>query len=154
VIITGGDLNRVIDVVHIGKNSYRKTKQNLAIAFSFNGVGIPLAAAGLVQPIWAMAAMTLSVTTVIFNSFGVKVASTLGQLLTGVRSRAEKVGERGGEHAKPREEAKSKLVLKILRIHCDKCVSRIEEALTQLDAVAYLEVDPQSKEVVVFEMEG
>jgi len=86
---------------------------------------------------------------VIFNSFGVKAASTLGQLLTRVRSRGEKVGERGEKHTKPREEAESKLVLKIPGIHCDKCVSRIEEAVVQLDTVSYLGVDPQSKEVVV-----
>lgn len=148
VIITGGDLNRVIDAIQIGKNSYRKTKQNLALAFSFNGVGIPLAATGLVQPIWAMAAMALSATTVIFNSFGVKAASTLGRLLAKGRKKVEKVGENDKERAKSKE-AESKLVLNIPGIHCDECISRIEEAVIRLDAVSYLEVDPQSKEVVM-----
>lgn len=153
VIITGSDLNKVIDAIQIGRNSYRKTKQNLALAFSFNGVGIPLAAAGLVQPIWAMAAMVLSVTTVILNSFGVKTASTLGRLLTKMRSRGEKIQENRKEHTKSKE-TESKLVLRIPGIHCDECISRIEEAVVRLDAVSYLEIDPQSKEVVVFYRDG
>lgn len=81
VVITGGNLSRVLDMIQIGKKSYAKTKQNLLIAFSFNGVGIPLAAAGLIQPIWAMAAMALSVTAVIFNSFGLNTASILSRAL-------------------------------------------------------------------------
>src|SRR3546814_9955875 len=50
--------------------SYRKTVQNLWLAFFFNGVGVPLAATGIVQPSWAMAAMATSVTLVLANSFG------------------------------------------------------------------------------------
>lgn len=146
VIITGSDLNKLVDAILIGRNSYGKTKQNLAIAFSFNGVGIPLAATGLVQPIWAMAAMALSVTTVIFNSFGAKAPSTLGRLLT-KRRHAEKVGEGVRKHTKSREERK--LVLKVEGLHCDGCISKIEESVLQLDSISYLEVDPQSGEVVV-----
>ncbi len=42
----------------------------LALAFAFNGVGVPLAATGLLHPVWAMIAMAASVTTVLLNSFG------------------------------------------------------------------------------------
>lgn len=34
----------------------------------FNGIGIPLAATGLVYPVWAVAAMALSATAIFFNS--------------------------------------------------------------------------------------
>ena len=76
VILTGGRLGGVVDAYLIGGNSYRKTVQNLALAFSFNGIGVPAAATGLVDPVWAMIAMAASVTFVLANSFG-------GRLLTG-----------------------------------------------------------------------
>ena len=69
VIITSGNLERIIDAYKIVKKSYSKTKQNLTLAFLFNGVGIPIAATGLLHPIWAMIAMILSVSTVLLNSF-------------------------------------------------------------------------------------
>ena len=74
IVILGDRLEAVIDAYQIGRNSYRKTKQNLALAFSFNGIGVPLAVSGLVQPVWAMVAMIASVTGVLTNSFA-------GQLL-------------------------------------------------------------------------
>jgi len=83
----------------------------------------------------------------------VKTASTLGRLLTKMRSRGEKIQENRKEHTKSKE-TESKLVLRIPGIHCDECISRIEEAVVRLDAVSYLEIDPQSKEVVVFYRDG
>jgi len=42
--------------------------QNVTLAFLFNGIGIPLAATGLIYPVWAMVAMAVSVTAIFFNS--------------------------------------------------------------------------------------
>ena len=42
--------------------------QNVTLAFLFNGLGIPLAATGLVYPVWAMVVMAASVTTIFLNS--------------------------------------------------------------------------------------
>ena len=70
VVLVGERLGAVVDAFHIGRASYRKTVQNLSLAFVFNGVGIPLAVTGLVHPAWAMAAMVASVSTVLANSFG------------------------------------------------------------------------------------
>ncbi|MDC3426063.1 cation-translocating P-type ATPase [Aquibacillus sp. 3ASR75-11] len=75
VILTGNRLGGMMDAYRIGKVSYRKTVQNLILAFTFNGVGVPLAVTGWVHPVWAMIAMVLSVTTVLVNSFGGKVLS-------------------------------------------------------------------------------
>lgn len=44
--------------------------QNVTLAFLFNGIGIPIAATGLLYPIWAMMAMTASVTAIFINSLG------------------------------------------------------------------------------------
>lgn len=52
----------------ISARSYRKMTQNVALAFCFNGIGIPLAATGLVNPVWAMVAMAGSVTLIFVNS--------------------------------------------------------------------------------------
>jgi heavy metal translocating P-type ATPase len=76
VVIMSNRLNAVMDTHEIGVSSYRKTKQNLALAFSFNGIGVVAAVTGLVSPVWAMIAMISSVTAVLANSFG-------GQLLRG-----------------------------------------------------------------------
>ncbi len=69
-VVMNHSLGAIPDLLDIGRRSYRKTAQNLGIAFSFNGLGIPIAATGLLQPVWAMIAMVASVTTVLLNSFG------------------------------------------------------------------------------------
>ncbi len=70
IILTGERLGGVVDAFFIGRSAYRKTVQNLWLAFAFNGIGVPLAVTGLVHPAWAMIAMVLSVSTVLLNSFG------------------------------------------------------------------------------------
>ena len=76
IVLMGDRLGGVMDAYEIGTESYRKTRQNLMAAFTFNGVGVAAATTGLVHPVFAMLAMVLSVTTVLANSFG-------GQLLSG-----------------------------------------------------------------------
>lgn len=70
VIIIGNRVGVVMDARKIGKLSYRKTVQNLWLAFLFNGVGVPLATTSVVHPSWAMLAMATSVSLVLANSFG------------------------------------------------------------------------------------
>ncbi len=70
VIIVREDLSAIITAREISRSSYRRTRQNVALAFLFNGIGIPLAATGLLYPVWAMIAMALSVTTIFVNSIG------------------------------------------------------------------------------------
>ncbi|WP_123539277.1 heavy metal translocating P-type ATPase [Halosimplex salinum] len=76
IVLMGDRLGGVMDAYEIGKESYRKTRQNLATAFAFNGVGVAAATTGLVHPVFAMLAMVLSVSAVLANSFA-------GQLLSG-----------------------------------------------------------------------
>ena len=68
IIIVGNRLRSVLVARDISRRSYRKTKQNVALAFLFNGIGIPAATTGLVYPVWAMVAMALSVSTIFLNS--------------------------------------------------------------------------------------
>ncbi len=73
IVLVNGRINSIVDARDIATSSYAKTKQNLAIAFAFNGVGVPLAVTGIVGPVWAMIAMITSVTMVLANSFGARL---------------------------------------------------------------------------------
>ena len=68
IIILNQRLRAVLDAYEISRYSYRKMVQNVILAFSFNGIGIPLAATGLVNPVWGMVAMAASVTSIFVNS--------------------------------------------------------------------------------------
>ena len=68
VIILSNRLRSIMVAREISRHSYRKTKQNVALAFLFNGIGVPAATTGLVYPVWAMAAMAVSVSTIFVNS--------------------------------------------------------------------------------------
>jgi heavy metal translocating P-type ATPase len=68
IIILNNRLQAVVDAREISRWSYRKMLQNVSLAILFNGIGVPLAASGLVHPIWAMTAMAVSVTAIFFNS--------------------------------------------------------------------------------------
>ena len=68
IIIVSNHLMSVLTAREISRRSYRKTRQNVVLAFLFNGTGVPLATTGLVYPVWAMVAMALSVTSIFINS--------------------------------------------------------------------------------------
>ena len=75
VVLMGDRLGGVMDAHEIGRRSYRKTKQNLLAAFTFNGIGVAAATTGFVHPVFAMLAMVLSVSVVLANSFAVRLLS-------------------------------------------------------------------------------
>ena len=68
IIILNNRLEAIVEAREISRWSYRKMLQNVTLAVLFNGLGVPLAVTGLIHPIWAMAAMAVSVTTIFFNS--------------------------------------------------------------------------------------
>ena len=68
IIILSNRLAALPEAREISGRSYRKMVQNVTLAFLFNGAGIPLAATGLIHPVWAMVAMAVSVTAIFFNS--------------------------------------------------------------------------------------
>ncbi len=68
IIILSNRLRSILVAREISRRSYRKTRQNVALAFLFNGIGVPAAMTGLVYPVWAMAAMAVSVSTIFINS--------------------------------------------------------------------------------------
>nr|WP_139366213.1 MULTISPECIES: heavy metal translocating P-type ATPase [Bacillaceae] len=68
VTLMRGDLQSVADSIQLSEKTMRNIKQNLFFAFVYNSAGIPIAAAGLLAPWVAGAAMAFSSVSVILNA--------------------------------------------------------------------------------------
>jgi len=68
ITLMRGDVAGVADAIDISRRTWAKIRQNLFWAFAFNTIGIPLAAAGLLSPVIAGAAMAMSSVTVVSNA--------------------------------------------------------------------------------------
>ncbi len=68
IILTHNRLEGVLDALSLSRATLRRIYQNLFFAFFYNGLGIPLAAFGLLNPVIAGAAMVMSSVSVIVNS--------------------------------------------------------------------------------------
>ena len=68
VTLIKNDLGSVADAIALSRATLRKIRQTLFSAFIYNILGIPLAAAGLLNPVIAGAAMAASSVSVVSNS--------------------------------------------------------------------------------------
>ena len=66
--IVSGDLRAVPDAIRLSRATLRTIRQNLAWAFAYNVAALPLAAAGVLSPVIAAAAMGLSSVSVVGNA--------------------------------------------------------------------------------------
>lgn len=80
VILLNTRLTGVLVAYDVSRHGYRKMVQNIMLAFLFNGIGIPLAATGLIYPVWAMVAMATSVTAIFINSLAGRPQLFLGAI--------------------------------------------------------------------------
>lgn len=127
VILIGNRLSGVLDAYLIGRNSYKKTQQNLILAFIFNGIGVPAAATGFFHPGLAMIAMVASVSTVLLNSFG-------GQLLPTSKAKTR--------------EGRS-ITFTVPNMHCEGCVNTIRNALEKRIGVVEVKSDLEKRWVEI-----
>ena len=88
VVIVGNRLQAVVVAREISRRSYRTTRQNVLLAFLFNGIGIPAAATGLLYPVWAMVAMAASVTSIFLNALWGRPSLFFDAVLSVGRGRA------------------------------------------------------------------
>ena len=116
-----------MDAYHIGCNSYKKTFQNLILAFIFNGIGVPAAATGFFHPGWAMIAMVASVSTVLLNSFG-------SRLLPEKKMKAKE---------------RQVVTLEIPNMHCEGCLNTIRNALEKRIGVVDVKADLEKHRVEI-----
>ena len=68
IILVRSDVRDVVAGIRLSRATMRTIKQNLFWAFVYNGIGVPIAALGFLNPIIAAAAMALSSLSVIVNS--------------------------------------------------------------------------------------
>jgi Cu+-exporting ATPase len=66
--LVSGDLRAAVDAIAIARRTLATIKGNLFWAFAYNVAAIPLAVAGLLDPIVAALAMALSSLFVVTNS--------------------------------------------------------------------------------------
>jgi cation transport ATPase len=115
----------VNDAFDLSINTYRKIRQNLLWAFLFNGVGIPVAATGILHPLMAMGAMVMSTSAIMLNSFG-----------PGFISRRVIKG-------------REKILMSVPGIHCQGCVDRIRDHLIAEKGIRKVDGDPVKKTITV-----
>ncbi|MCC7431211.1 copper-translocating P-type ATPase [bacterium] len=72
ITILSGDLSKIPQSIKLAKFTVKIVKQNLFWAFFYNVIGIPLAAFGFLNPIFAGTAMALSSVSVVSNSLRIK----------------------------------------------------------------------------------
>lgn len=72
ITLVKGNLQSVVTAIELSRKTIRSIKQNLFWAFVYNTIGIPFAALGLLNPMIAALAMSLSSVSVISNSLRLK----------------------------------------------------------------------------------
>jgi Cu+-exporting ATPase len=74
IVLIRDDLRDVALGIELSKKTMRKINSNLFWAFAYNSIMIPVAAAGLLNPMYAAGAMAISSLTVVSNSATLKLA--------------------------------------------------------------------------------
>ena len=74
ITLVRGDLRGIVRARRLSQATLRNVRQNLFLAFVYNAVAVPVAAAGLLSPMIASAAMSLSSVSVIGNALRLRRA--------------------------------------------------------------------------------
>ena len=129
ITLMRGDPRLVADAIDVSQRTWRKIRQNLGWAFAYNLVGIPLAAAGMLNPMLAGAAMALSSVSVVTNAL----------LLRGWRPAA---AEPPPPQAQPHSQGENPMYqLTVEGMSCGHCVGRVTKTVQGLDEKAKVEID-------------
>lgn len=72
IVLVHGNPSKVLESIRLSRKTYAIIKQNLFWAFAYNAILIPVAALGLLVPMYASLAMSLSSVSVVLNSLRIK----------------------------------------------------------------------------------
>ncbi|MGH3248810.1 MAG: HAD-IC family P-type ATPase, partial [Trebonia sp.] len=105
LILLRDDLHTVPDAIVLARATFRTIRRNLAWAFGYNAAALPLAALGLLNPVIASVAMTLSSAFVVASSLRlqrhrVRTAPGTGAPGNADHVRALRTSTRSDEHTK------------------------------------------------------
>jgi Cu+-exporting ATPase len=134
VTLMRGDPLLVADAIAISHRTYRKIRQNLAWAFVYNLIGIPVAALGLLNPVLAGAAMALSSVSVVSNALLLRRWTPAQQMIPVPTSTQ-------GEQAM--------YELTVEDMTCKHCVGRVTKAVQEIDQAAKVDIDLPTKKVKI-----
>ena len=156
IVLMGDRLGGVMDAYEIGQTSYKKTKQNLIAAFSFNGIGVTAAVTGLVHPVLAMVAMALSVTVVLANSFagqllsggGIKTDFSVETVAPDEADESEEETETEEGETTGKKPARDTVTFDV-GLNCGGCEDRVRSNLRDREGVREIDADPDEQWVEI-----
>ena len=171
ITLMRGDPLLVQDAIAISRRTYRKIRQNLAWAFVYNVVGIPVAAFGLLNPVLAGAAMALSSVSVVTNALLLRrwvpardpaAVAAYVQALPALQlppaaatdptaAEAPSIAAQQINHeaaaAPPTQGEQTMYELTVEDMTCKHCVGRVTKAVQGIDPAAQVEIDLPTKKV-------
>ena len=161
ITLMRGDPLLVADAIDISGRTWRKIRQNLAWAFVYNVVGIPVAAFGLLNPVLAGAAMALSSVSVVTNALLLRrwqpaprpapdaladaLLDELPMELPALPA-LPPISTHGAVAPQP-QGAHTMYELTVEDMSCGHCVGRVTKSVQALDQDAKVEVDLPTKKV-------
>ncbi len=143
IVLPNSKLSDAVAAIHLSKSTLRTVKENLAFAFLYNIIGIPLAAGVfysafglLLPPMFGAAAMSLSSFCVVTNALR----------LSFFRKHKAKSPP---DHLQRKDPPPMKKEMKIEGMMCPHCSRRVKEALEAIPAVSEAAVSHESGSAVL-----
>ena len=132
VVIVGGSLTKITDVINLSKKTVGIIKGNLFWAFFYNVIMIPVAAGALAflgvvfEPWMAALAMSISSLFVVLNALRIN------------------------GYGKNKDKGDIKMEIKVEGMMCEHCKKRVTEAVESVGGIKSVEVDLKKKTVKFF----